>query len=342
MRPPEVTAALEHLRALPAVDAVELRPGGKAEPAMRQIAIRVDRRWHVFRLEVVARKLDGIQLEQLRTRAERNPAPPLLIVAQHIPKLGRETLRKHEIAHVDAAGNCFLQLGRNYLAWVEGRPQAVENGRARGRRGLGANGYQAEFALLAEPEMLNRPVRDIAAAAGVAKTVVAELLVRLRDQGLIVGEDGQRRLVDRQRLIDDWLGGYARILRPKLLIGEFEAADAGDVTKLQARLKMAFAPTDEWAFGGGIAAHRWTAHWRGDLTVLHVARVTEHLPKRLGLLPVRRGRIKIMRAPCRAAINGKTHLAHPLLAYAELMNEDHERAREAALEVRQHFPDIFE
>jgi hypothetical protein len=66
---------------------------------------------------------------------------------------------------------------------------------------------------------------------------------------------GRRRLVNAERLMDQWVEAYARTLRPRLLLGRFR----GNMAALHAR-------TDPWpegvAIGGELAAARLTRQLR--------------------------------------------------------------------------------
>jgi hypothetical protein len=87
-------------------------------------------------------------------------------------------LATHGINYVDAIGNCHIQLKTgDLLSHVEGKKPRRDEAEERGSR---APGYQLLFAILAKPALLDQPVRQLAAAAGIGKTAAADQLKRLQ------------------------------------------------------------------------------------------------------------------------------------------------------------------
>jgi len=81
------------------------------------------------------------------------------------------------------------------------------------------------FALLCRPELLNAPYRDIIRAAGVALGAVGDVLRDLQGRGYITDgkRKGSRRLLDPERLCEEWVTNYPMRLRPKLTPRRFRA-----------------------------------------------------------------------------------------------------------------------
>jgi hypothetical protein len=190
----------------------------------------------------------GAVIHQLRTYGG-NP----LLVADHVTPPLADALRAQGIEFIDAAGNAFLNHAP-LLVFVKGqRPTeeapALERGRA-----FQATGLQVLFALLARPELVTRPYREIAVAAGVAHGTVGWVMAELPGLAYVAKIGGRRRLINGERLFDRWTEAYARTLRPKLLLGRYR----GDLGALQR--------TTQWPggvlIGGELAAARLTRHLR--------------------------------------------------------------------------------
>src|SRR5215510_1499885 len=77
---------------------------------------------------------------------------------------------------------------------------------------------QVVFALLCRPDLLNVPYRDIIRAAGVALGAVGNVFRNLQGRNYIT--DGKRkdsrRLLDPERLFEEWVTNYSMRLRAKL------------------------------------------------------------------------------------------------------------------------------
>jgi hypothetical protein len=83
---------------------------------------------------------------------------------------------------------------------------------------------------------------------------------------------------------------------------------------------------------------RLTGHYRGDETVLYVRDPPPDLWNRLRLVRDTSGPLTLRHAPGRPAFDSPdTSCVHPLLAYADLVAEGHDRAREAAGELYARF-----
>ena len=103
---------------------------------------------------------------------------------------------------------------------------------------------------------------------------------------------------------------------------------------LEARLAPALSAIGPWRWGGGAAADRLTHYYRGDRTVAYVEQPPADLARRLGLVPAADGPVLLVRAPGPLAFRSPhAETVHPLLVYADLLAEGHDRARDAAREI---------
>jgi len=271
-----------------------------------------------------------------------NGAPAALFVAPFVDRDTGELLRAGKVNYVDGSGNLYLELdGGRYLAQVDGRPRRRRERRR--SRGLRAAGHRVLFAILARPDLLGATVRELEQQSGASRQAVSELLARLRNEGALVrGGRSQHHLVPgriaalRERFVTGWLDS----LRPVLLVGAFRARN--DSERSDAAIESRFGAVDvAWGFGGTAAAMRLAPHYRGEDTVLHVATWKDDFPRRLGLIPDRKGPVLVYRAMGKLDFAAdRAHCAHPLLVYAELAASRDERAREAAGVLRAHvWPD---
>ena len=128
------------------------------------------------------------QLERLGQQA--------LLVADYVTPALADELKARRVAFLDAAGNAYLEQP-HLLIWVKGqkpvdKPIAPEIGRA-----FQPTGLQVVFALLCNPQTVNRPYRELAAMAGAAHGTVGWVMQDLQQLGFIGdlrGKRGTRRL----------------------------------------------------------------------------------------------------------------------------------------------------
>jgi hypothetical protein len=259
----------------------------------------------------------------------------LVLFAPYVPsKIGKE-LADGGLSYVDAVGNCHITVGRDrrLIAHVEGRKrERGTNIQSAGR----VPSYKLTFALLAQPNLVNAPVRDLALAAGIGKTAAADNLKRLAAQGFVARSRAGANLVRVRELLDRWLAGYADVLRPNTIIGTYRT-QTREPEALEQIVQRAWSDRP-WALGAGAAAWRMTHHYRGPETVIHVESAPIEALRELRAIPAQEGSLTLLRAPGTLAFKGiAPHLAHPLLVYAEMVISADPRMREAAQEVRDEF-----
>ena len=121
----------------------------------------------------------GAVTHQLATH-KGNP----LLVTDHVTPPLADALRAKGVEFIDAAGNAFLNRPP-LLVFVKGqRPTGQETVPERGRA-FQPTGLQVLFTLLARPELVGRPYREIAVAAGVAHGTVGWVMAELPALGYV-------------------------------------------------------------------------------------------------------------------------------------------------------------
>ncbi len=273
----------------------------------------------------------------MRLVTVRHAVPRLMVFAPHVGRDVGDLFAREGVNFMDLAGNCHVRFGDRYLARVQGNAAPAASPADKGMR---AASYAGLLALLIDPALLDATTRAIAAAAGdISPQTAADLRARLVEQGLLLRTRRHHRWssTGRDDAVDLWLHGWTTTLLPRLLVGRYRARTR-DVATLEAQLASALEPIASWRWGGGAAAQRLTQFYRGDRTVLYVEDPPADLAKRLALVPDRAGPIVLMRSPGPLAFRGTVPATvHPLVAWADLLAEGHDRAREAAGELHARF-----
>lgn len=287
-----------------------------------------------FVVETSRTHLSYVIASGLIARSEQRNERTLLFAPYVAPKLGHE-LAQHGLSYVDAVGNCHVHDAQRdlLLTHVEGRkPLRTTSGRTAGR----APSHLLAFAILAQPTLVEATTREIALAAGIGRTAVADNLKRLEEQGFIARSRAGATLVRKRELLDRWLGAYADVVRPSTLIGTYRT-QVDTPEALEKHIAKVWRDRT-WALGGGAAAWRMTRHYRGVPTVVHVDAAPADALRELRVIPARDGSLTLLRAAGTIAYAGVApHLAHPLLVYAEAAISPDPRMRETAQELREKF-----
>jgi hypothetical protein len=194
---------------------------------------------------------------QLKTRVSpasghvNRPSPGRrsLLVAPYISDSVGEILRKADVHYVDSLGNMYLR-GDGVLLDVRGRrgPTTQPGTPGHPMRAFKSSGLKVIFTLLADPELITAPYREIARASGVSLGTVHWVLAELETAGYAATDP--RRLLRTRHLLDRWVEAYTFDLWPRLTIASFDAADPGWWKRAGEALRDSGA---QW--GGETAAH---------------------------------------------------------------------------------------
>lgn len=234
-----------------------------------------------------------------------------LLVADHVTPPMAEALRARGIAFVDAAGNAFLDQPPLFV-WVKGeKPAAAARAGQAAGRAFQASGLQVLFALVCHPEWVDLPYREIAQRANVAHGTVGWVMAELPRLGFVTELRGKRRLLQRERLLQQWAEFYPRTLRPRLLLGRYRAETLGWWDTID--------PTEYGAvLGGEPAGGRMTRYLRPGTATFYAEKIDPRLLVDLRLRTDGGGNVEIYRRFWSFDAND-TALAPEPLVYADLM-----------------------
>jgi hypothetical protein len=263
----------------------------------------------------------GAVIHQLRAYAGHPTVGKPLLVTDHVTPSLADALRAEGVEFIDAAGNAFLN-HPPLVVFVKGQRPADLGPHPERGRAFQATGLQVLFALLARPELVARPYREIAAAAEVAHGTVGWVMAELPDLGYLTDVGTRRRLINGERLLDRWTEAYARTLRPRLLLGRFR----GDIEVLYTR--AAQWPKD-LLVGGELAAARLTRHLRPGTATFYAQAIDPKVILKLVLKADAQGNVDFRRRFW-AFPGEEPPLTPTLLVYADLLAIGDARCLETA------------
>ena len=247
---------------------------------------------------------------------------PALLVTNYVTPPLADALKERGIAFLDQAGNAYLNHPPLFV-WVKGQKAKHRLDPANvTKRTFNPAGLQVIFPLLCHPEWADRPYREIAQMAGVAHGTVGWVLAELPRLGFMAEVGGKRRLLQPERLLQQWVEAYARTLRPRLLLGRFHT-DQLDWYKALDPGKYGYL------LGGEIAAARMTQNLRPGTVTLYGQKVEPRLILDQRLRPDPRGQVEILRRFWKFDDNDKLLTPLPLI-YADLLAIGDARCLETA------------
>lgn len=302
------------------IDVVQLEPQLGAARADALIRVRYGDQEVLYAAEVkrgIRPATIGAVTQQLAHLGQ-----PALLVTNYVTPPLADALKERGIAFLDEAGNAYLN-HPPLLVWVKGqRPNQKLNPPNVTTRTFNPGGLQVIFSLLCHPEWADRSYREIAQMAGVAHGTVGWVLAELPKLGFMAEVGGKRRLLQPERLLQQWVEAYARALRPRLLLGRFHA-DQLDWHKTIDPGKYGYL------LGGEPAAARLTQHLRPGTVTLYGQKVEPRLllDQRLRLDP--QGRVEILRRFWKFDYDDQLVTPLPLI-YADLLAIGDARCLETA------------
>ncbi len=236
---------------------------------------------------------------------------PGLLIADYVTPPMAETLKARGIAFLDAAGNAYVDQPP-VLVWVKGeRPPHQPVAGRETWRAFRPSGLKVVFALLCHPEWIEQPYRDIAKRAGVAHGTVGGVVADLYELRFIAEIDGTRRLLQPERLLRQWAEAYARTLRPKLLLGRYQAVPG--------RWWAELAPQEYgMLLGGEPAAEKLTRHLRPETITLYGRKAEPRLLLDYKLRPDPEGSVELVKRFWAFETDDEAVVPLPLI-YADLL-----------------------
>jgi hypothetical protein len=225
--------------------------------------------------------------------AAKLPYPGLLVTQYLAPQAVDQCLQMG-LHFLDTAGNAYLKAEGLYVL-IKGQPKPQDDRALLQAKATTATGLRVAFVLLCDEDLLNAPYRRIAKAANVALGTIGWVFFDWQQRGMATG--GQkttqpRVLLERRKLLDDWVANYPARLRPKLNAQRFTAPNRDWWKTTNIREFDAI-------WGGEIAADRYTNDLRPATVTIYMNEATRtknagNLIKRNRLRPDPDGEIEIL------------------------------------------------
>lgn len=251
---------------------------------------------------------------------------PLFIIARYITPLAKQMLIKEQIPYADTAGNIFLNKKSVYL-FIENNKPHLDKNKSKGRAFTPA-GLKVVYQFLLHPTYLNNTYRFIGERADVTIRTVGKAFEGLLNEKYILKENKNAYLfTDREKLLQRWVTAYNNNLKPKLGRRRFRWKNK------KVRWQDLSLPKNTF-WGGAAAAELLTNYLIADhwtvYTTLDFIEITEKLP----LIPDKDGGIEVVEKfwndPNEDLKLERKDIVHPILVYADLIEDPNLRYIEAA------------
>ncbi len=336
----EVEAFLAPLQRLPGLDVTAQFELGEAAWYDAIVEVRSQTGTDRYAAESVL-GVTTTTLAAVRNRLERARAqtgmPPLLLTDYVTPAVAERFLDQG-VAFADAAGNVHLDGAAGYIL-VLGRPRS----RKAPTTGFTPLELELIFALLAEPTLLQAPVRQVSERTGISIGKVSALLNELVEQAYLGQRkaSGRRRLLvlqEPKRLLERWEFGYLEVLRPRLSPSTWQLPPNTALGHFLQNVGL----LDGSLIGGEFAADAITGFLKPATLTLHVPQgAQKRTAVRLRLAPSKGTSDVVLVDRFQTGVDAQLQhqaqtaertrpYAHPILVRAELLASGSDRLREVA------------
>ncbi|WP_343728862.1 type IV toxin-antitoxin system AbiEi family antitoxin [Duganella sp.] len=266
-------------------------------------------------------------LDQINER-QRRMVEPLLLVTDYLSRDLANHCRSIGLQFIDTHGNAFLRVPGLFV-FVAGEKRQTTHHFSKPAKGLtGQAALRVVLALLTQPELLRAPFKEIANWAGVAAGSAYNVVDDLEQRGYVSNSKSGRRVLERDRLIDEWIANYPTALRTKLNSRRFRPQDPFWWERFALDPKQA-------SWGAEVAAAKMLTHLKPSTQTIYVApaamsEVIDALVKLARLRPDPYGSVELLERFWSPAIEIEPGLAPPLVVYSDLLAMLEPRAKNTA------------
>lgn len=235
-----------------------------------------------------------------------------IIITKYVTPQIADKLKELNIPFIDATGNMYIR-EPNLFIFIKGNKTVIPKEKIK-TRAFQPTGLQVIFTLLCNPKLEDENYRKIAKFANVALGTVGWVMQDFKKMGFLIdmGRRG-RRLINKETLLTKWVMTYPEQLRPRQLVGRFNAVEPGF-------WKNQNLP-EEVFWGGEVAAAKLNKYLKPEIVTIYTndeAALNKYIIKnRIQKDP--EGKIEILKTFWkREQQRPYPDLVHPILIYADL------------------------
>jgi len=252
--------------------------------------------------------------ESLRHYQEQHGTHGVLL-CNYLSDFLRDYCHQHHINYIDEAGNTRLVDEGLYIL-IQGKKAPVQPTAA---PVLTLGIMKCLFALFVDNNLLTKPYSEIAQKADISLGMVSKAINYLIDNKHIPKEKSQRRLLDKQELIYQWLRSYDSVLRPKMAMLTLNAPQPWE--------QLEVGPDELWS--GEIAASTLTEYLTPEHGFLYTRQPLNQKIRQYRARPDKNGNLTVASTFWGESLD-ITPFATALLSTAELLYSQDSRNQEIA------------
>ncbi|MGQ3888600.1 type IV toxin-antitoxin system AbiEi family antitoxin [Legionella sp. CNM-1927-20] len=294
----------------------------KYDKRSNQLNIRIQQNNLTFKPEIIG-NIDKSNIGVI-THYLQHLNKKSILITNHVNKVLAEKLQEANIEYIDLSGNMFINTAPIFISIKGETPQKSTIADTQ-HFSLSVASIKIIFTLLTIKSASDRTYREIAKMSDVALGSIGKTFLMLEKNGyLITKNHDEKRLINKEVLLNKWCIGYTERLRPKLIMQKFS-------TDNLALLKEVNPMDFNFLWGGEIAAAKLTNYLKPETITLYADDELPLLQYKCRLKRNINGNIELLKKFWN--FDTKTYeqnIVPFILVYADLLSSSDERNQETA------------
>jgi len=265
--------------------------------------------------------LDAKSLEAIIYYLKQLPEEGILC-ARYINKKIASQLKEQNVPFIDLAGNAYINKPP-ILIDIQGK-RIKESATKETSVMFATAGLKIIFIFLCDEKYINSTYREISELSGVSLGMVSRVMKSMQQQGFLTEKNKKTNiLLDKPRLLEQWVIYYQNKLRPKLIHRRYTTSD------LEWKDNIKLKENSYW--GGEVAAEKLTNYLRPATGTIYTFDNPNTLSVVNKLKESQNGEIEILKAFwSKNLIKENKKIVPSVLIYADLLAQRNSRSHEAA------------
>lgn len=260
-----------------------------------------------------------------------------ILIARYIPEPIKVHFKEMGINYLESAGNCCINAPGLFVYISDQKVTPVRDGIA--GKLWKRTGLKFLLAVIEQPELLNKPYREIAEAAGIAIGNIGQLLHDLQSEEYLNESAGKMQLINKENLINRWAGMYGAIMKGRLKGGSYRFLNAADADAWE------HLPDKGVYWGGEPGGALLTGHLTPQIFTMYIDFENNDVLRKHRIVPYDKGNILVLDkfwgalppSVKRGGTKAVSHAAPALLVYADLSNSFDSRNHEVAARIKKNY-----
>lgn len=246
-----------------------------------------------------------------------------ILLAGQINKAAKDYLKQNNVSYLEATGNAFISNGRGLYIYIDTQKKSPPYQEAKSRA-FSKTGLKVIYQILLNSEVLHLPYREIGVLATVSIDTVSKVVKGLiQENYLLEIKDKKYKVKNKERLLQEWITVFNKTLRPKLKQQGFKIR-SGDWQTIADSLPAQ-------SIGGELGAEYYSNYLIAESATIYTDQPFVDVAKSASLIPSKKGEILLLEKFWSAdSQQGTNPYVHPILVYADLLNDPKPRNLETA------------